>query len=62
MIEDIFDQMNLMPIVNMRPQMVRNYSKVIGMKSAIVCFIVVNKKVAESSVIIINPAFLHLQL
>ena len=52
--------MNLMPIVIMRPQMIRNYSSVIGMKSALVSFIAVNNKVTESSIVIINPAFLHL--
>ena len=57
-----FDQkMNLKPIVIMRPQMIRNYSSVIGMKSALVYFIAVNNKVTESSIVIINPAFLHLQ-
>lgn len=64
MIEDILDfdqKMNLKPIVIMRPQMIRNYSSVIGMKSALVCFIAVNNKVTESSIVIINPAFLHLQ-
>ena len=34
---------------------------VIGMKSALVCFIAVNNKVTESSLIIINPAWLPLQ-
>lgn len=29
------------------------------MKSALVCFIAVNNKVTESSVMIINPAFLR---